>query len=228
MIDSAIGGKTGINVAAGKNLVGAFWQPALVLADPELLTTLPVRERRAAYGELLKYALLDGEELYQLVAALAPAFAGTAPCDPAGPLAEAIRRSVAIKSWIVSRDEREQLGERALLNLGHTVGHAIETAAGYGTLLHGEAVGLGLLASCRVSARLGLCAAELEVRVRDSLASAHMEVDLQRWLRPDVLAHIGVDKKRSGGEIDFVTLRDVGSPEITRVALDRLTSLLLQ
>src|SRR5690606_2167838 len=137
MVDSAIGGKTGINLDAGKNLVGAFHQPSLVLCDPDLLATLPARERRAAFGELVKYALLDGDELMARVDALAPAAAAESWAGAPPGLTGVIRRCAAIKAAIVACDERERGGERALLNLGHTVGHAIEAAAGYGALLHG-------------------------------------------------------------------------------------------
>jgi shikimate kinase/3-dehydroquinate synthase len=214
MVDSAIGGKTGVNLEAGKNLLGAFWQPELVLVDPNLLATLPARERRAGIGELLKYGLLDGRDLYRLIER-----------DPTG--AEAIGRAAGYKSWIVTRDEREESGERALLNLGHTVGHAIERAAGYGEVLHGEAVGLGLLAAARVSAALGLAAAELEAEIAASLAAAGLDTDIERWLRPEVLAHIGVDKKRTGEIVGFVAVAAVGEPGITPVSVAELAKILL-
>jgi len=222
MIDSAIGGKTGINLAAGKNLVGAFWQPRLVLADPDLLVSLPARERRAAFGELLKYALLDGEELYAEAEAMAPELAQEEWSAPPQQLGALIRRCTAIKSWIVSRDEREQSGERALLNLGHTVGHAIEAAAGYGEVLHGEAVALGLIATCRVSTALGLATPDLEERVARTLARAGVPVDLDPWLRHDVLERMGVDKKRTGTGIRFVALTGPGSTRTVTMELDRL------
>ena len=227
MIDSAIGGKTGINLAAGKNLVGAFWQPRLVLADPDLLVSLPSRERRAAFAELVKYALIDGEDLYDAAEGLAAAVAEEdwkAPPPALGPL---IRRCTAIKSWIVSRDEREQSGERALLNLGHTVGHAIEAAAGYGQMLHGEAVALGLVAACRVSAALELAPPGLEERVAATLARGGLSTDFVPWLRPDVLDRIGVDKKRTGTGIRFVALAGPGQTRLVNIELDRLQDALL-
>ena len=226
MIDSAIGGKTGINLDAGKNLVGAFHQPRLVLADPELLATLPARERRAALGELFKYALLDGEELYGEVDALALQLASEDDAPPPVSLAGVIRRSAGIKAAIVSADERERGGERALLNLGHTVGHAIEAAAGYGTLLHGEAVALGLLAACRVSAALGLAEPALESRVAASLARAGLATDIDHWLRPDVLARVGVDKKRTGSRIGFIAVARPGDCRVVPLELSRLREIL--
>jgi 3-dehydroquinate synthetase len=224
MVDSAIGGKTGINLAAGKNLVGAFWQPRLVLADPDVLASLPARERRAAFGELVKYALLDGEDLYAAVDRLAPALCRDEWSAEAAPpaLAAVIRRCAAIKAWIVSRDEREESGERALLNLGHTVGHAIEAAAGYGEVLHGEAVGLGLLASCRASAALGLADPSLEARTAATLARAGLPTALDPWLRPDVLERIGVDKKRTAGGLRFVAVTGPGQTHVMTVELERL------
>jgi shikimate kinase / 3-dehydroquinate synthase len=206
MVDSAIGGKTGINLDAGKNLVGAFHQPRLVLADPDLLATLPGRERRAAFGELLKYALLDGEGLYAELDALAPALAPDEPAAPPAALVAVIRRAAGIKAAIVSADEREQGGERALLNLGHTVGHAIEAAAGFGTLLHGEAVALGLIAACRVSVALGLTGPDLEA--------------------PDVLARVGVDKKRTGSRIGFIAVARPGDARVAPLELSRLREIL--
>ncbi len=227
MIDSSIGGKTGINLDAGKNLVGAFWQPRGVLADPFVLRTLPPRERRAGFGELLKYALLDGPELLAETERIAPAFADDAipwRSDPA--IGDLIRRCAAYKAWVVSIDERERSGLRALLNLGHTLGHAIEAAAGYGRLLHGEAVALGLVAACRVSARLGLCAPDLENRVKRVLECAGMDANVDPWLRPDVIGRIHVDKKRTGGEIGFICLEGVGEPLVRSIPLKELERLL--
>ncbi len=220
MVDAAIGGKTGINLPEGKNLVGAFWQPSLVACDPDVLATLPARELRAAFGELVKYGLLGGDDLYERIEALAPAIGrGEAPEG----IDEVIRRCAALKAWVVGRDERETTGERALLNLGHTVGHAIEAATGYEQFLHGEAVALGLVAACGVSARAGACGPELERRVVETLRAAGLDADVRPWLaRADVLAHLGVDKKRSGGALSFVTVGGIGEPGLTRLDLDDL------
>jgi shikimate kinase/3-dehydroquinate synthase len=230
MVDSAIGGKTGIDIPAGKNLVGAFWQPRLVAADPGALATLPARERRAAFGEVIKYALLDGEELYATVETLAPAMSSSASPAPPADLADVILRCAAIKSWIVTRDEREETGERALLNLGHTVGHAIEAARAYDGILHGEAVALGLVAACRVSARLGLCDRALETRVAETVRHAGLDADLDRWLRdigPRLLDFIGTDKKRAGQRLGFITVRAVGDCGVTEIDLGELARILL-
>jgi shikimate kinase/3-dehydroquinate synthase len=225
MTDSAIGGKTAIDLPAGKNLVGAFHQPALVACALGTLSTLPARERRAGFGELWKYALLDGAEMWDAVEACAPwAAAAEDGVIPPPALREAITRAVAYKAAIVSRDEREQTGHRALLNLGHTVGHAIEAAAG-GQLLHGEAVGLGLIAACRVSAALGAPSCEAEVRT--ALAASGLPTDLESYLTPAVLARVSVDKKRVGSTLRFVTIRDVGRCAVTDIAIEDLPRILL-
>lgn len=238
MVDSSIGGKTGINVPAGKNLIGAFWQPRAVIADPAVLATLPTRERRAAFGELVKYGLLDGDALFSDIDRLA----GTLIADDTwtherhqndnvrrvrlDDSVAIIKRCAAHKSWVVTRDEREQTGERALLNLGHTVGHAIEAAAGYGTILHGEAVALGLLATCRVSARLGMCGDDLYFAVEHTLKRAGLDVDLDPWLRDDVLSHLRVDKKRTGKHIGFIAVREPGLCERVELTIENLGGIL--
>ncbi len=223
MTDSAIGGKTAVDVPAGKNLIGAFHQPRLVYAHTPTLDTLPPRERRAGFGELWKYALLDGDGLWSAVHALAPWAAGSAP-TPADAVG-VIERCAALKAAIVSRDERERRGERALLNLGHTIGHAIEAAAGW-SLLHGECVGLGLLAMARVSHRLGLASADLEAQILDGLAATGLPIELAPWLRPEVLARVAVDKKRRGTHIGFVACATAGDCRVIDVAPADLADLL--
>jgi shikimate kinase/3-dehydroquinate synthase len=214
MTDSAIGGKTAIDLPAGKNLVGAFHQPTSVICDVNTLTTLPERERRAGFGELWKYALLDGKDLWNDV----DACTGWATAGGAIPprLRAVIRACVAYKAAIVSRDERETKGERALLNLGHTVGHAIESATG---LHHGEAVGLGLIAACRVSAALGACGPELEQQVIEALRRTGLPFDLDAVLSEDVLARLVVDKKRIGPNLRFLVIRGVGACEPVEIAV---------
>jgi 3-dehydroquinate synthetase len=225
MTDSAIGGKTGIDLPAGKNLVGAFWQPRLVASHMPVLATLPARERRAGFGELWKYGLLDGEDTWNAVDALAgwARGPGDAPIPPGA--RDVVERCARYKGWIVSRDERETRGERALLNLGHTVGHAIESEAGW-RLLHGECVALGLVASCRVSAALGLADAALEARVADAIRRSGLDADLDPWLTDAVIARIGVDKKRAGKRIGFIAVRDVGACEVVSLDTDELSRIL--
>jgi len=223
MTDSAIGGKTGINSSQGKNLIGAFWQPSLVLADPELLVTLPRRERMAAYGELVKYALLDEALMDDMLAIAEPLCAEAITVDEH--ICDVIRRSAAVKVAVVSTDERER-GLRATLNLGHTLGHAIEKEAGLGTLLHGEAVALGLIAACRVSAALGLCDPGLEERVRTMLEAAGLDVDLAPWLTEPVFERLRVDKKRTGSRIRFITVAAPGDVRLHDMEMDALVGAL--
>ncbi|HEY1546559.1 MAG TPA: 3-dehydroquinate synthase [Kofleriaceae bacterium] len=221
MTDAAIGGKTAVDLPAGKNLVGAFHQPKLVACALKTLATLPERERRAGFGELWKYALLDGGELWTAVDACA-AWAHDGGDVPAA-LRDVIARSVGYKAAVVGRDELERSGHRALLNLGHTIGHAIETASG---LLHGEAVGLGLVAACRVSAALGMARSGLETEVVEALRRTGMLVELDRYLVPEVLDLVRVDKKRVGDKLRFIAIRDVGRCELAEITVAELGRIL--
>lgn len=224
MTDAAIGGKTAVDLPAGKNLVGAFWQPRLVGCGLSMLSTLPDRERRAGFGELWKYALLDGAELWQLVDACA-AWAADPGADPALPRAlhEVIHRAIGYKAAIVARDERELSGHRALLNLGHTVGHAIESETG---LHHGEAVGLGLVAACRVSAALVGASPDLETEVTAALRRTGLPADLDSYLTDDTLARIKVDKKRIGDKVRFIAIREVGVCDPVEIDVTELRRIL--
>ncbi|HPH65054.1 MAG TPA: 3-dehydroquinate synthase [Kofleriaceae bacterium] len=223
MTDSAIGGKTAIDTEAGKNLVGAFWQPRAVLAGLDLLTTLPARERSAGFGELWKYGLLDGAALWAQIALVASWAQTGGPVPPA--LVDVIARCAAYKAEVVAADERETTGRRALLNLGHTVGHAIEAAAAF-TMSHGEAVGLGLLAACRVSVALASAPPGLEADVAAALAASGLRTDLDAWLRPEVLARLRTDKKRVGADITYITVSDLGACAATRIGVNELLGIL--
>ncbi|HEX5062748.1 MAG TPA: 3-dehydroquinate synthase [Kofleriaceae bacterium] len=222
MTDAAIGGKTAVDLDAGKNLVGAFWQPRLVACGLETLSTLPARERRAGFGELWKYALLDGETLWQLVDTCAPWAAGETT-DPPPALRDVIQRSIAYKAAIVGRDEREVTGQRALLNLGHTVGHAIESATG---LHHGEAVGLGLIAAARVSAAVVGARKSLEGEVTAALRRTGLPAELDPLLTDDVLNRIKVDKKRIGDKVRFIAIREVGACDPVEITVTELRRIL--
>ena len=204
MVDAAIGGKTGINLPQGKNLVGAFHQPLVVLADTATLTTLPPRELRAGLGEVAKYGFIDDPVVLELLEA-EPAAAQAG--EPAL-LTEVVRRGAAVKARIVAADERES-GERALLNYGHTVGHAIESLTGYGTYRHGEAVGLGMVFAARLGERMGVSEpglAERTVAVLDALGLPTGGVRLEPSAVWDVLAR---DKKARAG-VRFVLCRKPG------------------
>jgi 3-dehydroquinate synthase len=223
MTDAAIGGKTAVDLAAGKNLVGAFWQPRLVACGLETLSTLPPRERRAGFGELWKYALLDGEALWQLVDSCA-SWASSESAQALPPaLTEVIARSIAYKAAIVGRDELERSGHRARLNLGHTVGHAIESATG---LHHGEAVALGLVAACRVSAAVAGAPATLESEVVGALRRTGLPADLDPMLTEDVLDRINVDKKRIGDKVRFIVIREVGACDPVEISVTELRRIL--
>ena len=216
-VDSSVGGKTGINSPLGKNLVGAFHQPRLVLADIDLLETLPQRDLLAGYAEVAKYGLLGDAAFFEWLEANGPALKAG---DQAA-RAHAVRRSCEMKAGIVARDETEQ-GERALLNLGHTFGHALEAATGYSDrLLHGEGVAIGCLLAFELSARLGLCPQEAPSRVGAHLAAMGMKRtlgDIPGEL-PDADGLIGLmaqDKKVRDGRIAFVLARDIGAAFVAR------------
>ncbi len=220
MTDAAIGGKTAIDIPAGKNLVGAFHQPWIVDCALETLQTLPARERQAGFGELWKYALLDGAETWRLVASCASwsRDGGEMPAE----FRELMRRSIAYKAEVVGRDERER-GVRALLNLGHTVGHAIESASG---MLHGEAVALGLVAAARVSTAVLGTRADLERELIEGLHASGLSVDIDRWLTDEVLGRMSVDKKRVGKTLKYIAIRDVGDCEPVEIDVSELRRIL--
>ena len=215
-VDSSVGGKTGINTGHGKNLVGAFHQPARVLADIDVLGTLSERDFLAGYGEVAKYGLLGDAAFFGWLERNGPALAA----GDAALRAEAIRRSVQMKADIVARDETEQ-GDRALLNLGHTFGHALEAATGYSDrLLHGEGVAIGCALAFELSARMGLCSQEEPSRVRAHLTEMRMKRDLSDipGELPDadtLLSLMGQDKKVVDGQLRFILARRIGEAFVT-------------
>lgn len=211
-VDSSVGGKTGINTPQGKNLVGAFHQPSVVLADIGVLDTLPERDFLAGYGEVVKYGLLGDAAFFDWLEGAGPALkAGDAAARQ-----RAVVRSVQMKAGIVSRDETEE-GERALLNLGHTFCHALEKATGYSDrLLHGEGVAIGCALAFELSQRLGLCPQEAPSRLRAHLRTMGMKVDLADIPGdlPDaagLLALMGQDKKVVDGKLRFILARGIGT-----------------
>jgi 3-dehydroquinate synthase len=210
-VDSSVGGKTGINHPLGKNMIGAFWQPRAVLIDTDCLTTLPDRELRAGVAEVIKHgAIRDAEFFAWLENNMASLLAKDGDA-----LTHAIHRSCAIKAAIVAADERET-GERALLNFGHTFGHAIEAAQGYGAWLHGEAVAAGMVCAARLSQRVCGLSASHSQRVTDLVASAKLptvppKIATDRWL--DLM---GRDKKVAEGSIRFVLLEALGHAVLRR------------
>jgi 3-dehydroquinate synthase len=210
-VDSSVGGKTAINVPAGKNLVGAFHQPSAVLIDPTCLDTLPLREVRAGYAEVVKYGLLGDVEFFAWCEAHGEALlAGESAARH-----HAIETSVTAKAEIVAEDERETSGARALLNLGHTFGHALEAETGFSDrLLHGEAVAAGMALAFDFSAARGLCSPAEAERVRRHLADAGFRTSLAEiGIVADgrrLTEHMLHDKKKSGGRVPFILARGIG------------------
>ena len=213
-VDASVGGKTAVNHPRGKNLIGTFYQPRLVWIDPEVLSTLPAREVRCGMAEIIKAAVLwdasffswlerHVEELCKLDRAL---------------ITEAITRAIEIKAEIVALDEREA-GPRALLNLGHTLAHAIENVAGYRRVKHGEAVAMGMAFACRLSQDRGLIGPEVTARVVDLLQRAKLETTAPDWngQREAYLRAIAVDKKGAGGKVGFVVLKELGRAEVLQL-----------
>ncbi len=214
-VDSSVGGKTGINSSHGKNLVGAFHQPSLVLADVDVLDTMTPRDFLAGYGEVVKYGLLGDADFFAWLEENGAELAGNADLRR-----EAVRHSVQMKADIVARDETEQ-GDRALLNLGHTFCHALEAATGYSNrLLHGEGVAVGCALAFDLSAKLGLCSQEAPSRVRGHLQNMGMMRDIRNIpgdlpAPEDLLDLMGQDKKVVDGRLRFVLARGLGEAFVT-------------
>jgi 3-dehydroquinate synthase len=203
-VDSSIGGKTGVDLPEGKNLVGAFHQPAAIVIDVALLATLPERERRAALGEAVKMAALGDERLFELLEARGAALAAGDPATVAdGSLAELVERCAWAKVEVVAADEREA-GGRIALNLGHSLGHAFEAAGDYRDLRHGEAVAWGLRAACRIGVAAGATPPERAARVERLLDAIGLGSGVLPYPLADVLDHLGADKKHRGGRLRWV------------------------
>ncbi|MEI6598645.1 MAG: 3-dehydroquinate synthase [bacterium] len=210
MVDSSVGGKTGINLIAGKNLVGNFHQPKAVFADTSILSTLPAREFAAGMAEVIKHGLIADRALFAELQKSAP-LSWNSPSLP-----QIIRRCVEIKAGVVAGDEFETQasGGRALLNLGHTFGHAIEATAGYGTYLHGEAVAIGLVMAAQLSAELGQCTASDVAAVEKTVAAYQLPTRLRSPLAiEDLLAAMRRDKKVREGKLRFVLLKGIGDAQ---------------
>ncbi len=208
MVDASVGGKVGVDLPQGKNLVGAFKQPALVLIDPDLLATLPPVEFRCGAAEIIKAGIIGDPGLFCSLEAV--------PLSPQTPaLTRIIADAVRVKAEIVQRDPFEA-GDRAWLNLGHTFGHALELISGF-TLRHGEAVGIGLVAAAALSARLGLCAADLPDRIRRVIVRHGLPARYPGDPR-QILAAMGTDKKRRGRDLRFVVMRELGRVTVTAAA----------
>ncbi|MDO1558904.1 3-dehydroquinate synthase [Brevundimonas sp. 2R-24] len=227
--DSAVGGKTAIDAPQGKNLIGAFWHPRLVLCDLEALDTLDDRQMRSGYAEVLKYGLLGDRAFFEWLEANGAAVLDREPEH----LAHAVETSVRAKAAIVAEDPREA-GRRALLNLGHTFGHAWEAEGGFGEVLtHGEAVALGCVQAFQLSARLGLCNAEEAHRVEAAVRETGLPVRAPAALRgvsaDALLARMAGDKKAEGGRLTLILARGIGRAEVVRdVAPEAVREVLIE
>jgi 3-dehydroquinate synthase len=216
MVDSSVGGKVGVNVPQGKNLIGAFHQPVRVVIDPLVLRTLPQRELRCGLAECIKHAVIRDPELFEFIARELGALRALEPAA----LVELVRRNVAIKAAVVAEDETET-GARADLNFGHTFAHAIEASVGFGEVLHGEAVGLGMIAASELAAQLGECPADLPGRVRELVAAVGLPTRIP-LPAPDALeAAMLHDKKLADGRLRFVLPVRLGAVRIQAGAPER-------
>jgi len=203
-VDSSVGGKTGVNIAEGKNLVGAFHQPKLVLIDPAMLSTLPGREYREGYAEVIKHAAIRDAAMFPLLEDLNP--------SENEPPAELIARNVAIKARVVEEDEQETSGTRALLNFGHTIGHGIEASVPYGELLHGEAISLGIRAAVYLSEKHSGLSQEDGQQILKLLKAFELPLILEEKITTEtVMEKLVTDKKFEQGAIKFVLLDKLGS-----------------
>ncbi|MBM3388206.1 MAG: 3-dehydroquinate synthase [Betaproteobacteria bacterium] len=215
-VDSSVGGKTAVNHPLGKNMIGAFYQPVRVLCDLDVLRTLPDREFSAGLAEVIKYGPIADAAFLDWIEEHMPALMAREPKV----LAHAVRRSCEIKAWVVEQDEREA-GLRAILNFGHTFGHAIEAGLGYGQWLHGEAVGCGMVLAADLSHRLGLMPASFVARLRGLIERAGLPVRAPDLGAQRYLQWMRVDKKAEGGEIRFVVIEALGRAGL-RTAPDAL------
>jgi 3-dehydroquinate synthase len=207
MVDAAIGGKTGVNHPGGKNLIGAFHQPLAVLIDPATLVTLPERQFRAGMAEVIKYGVIGDPELVSLLEGLADPsrLTGLSGVD----LQSVLERCAAAKAAVVAADEREG-GLRAILNYGHTLGHVVETLSGYGTVLHGEAVAIGMVMAGEISVRLGLWGPDAQLRQRRLIAACGLPVTWPDLDAAAVLRCLRSDKKVRSGRVRFVLPTAIG------------------
>jgi len=214
-VDSSVGGKTAINHPHGKNMIGAFYQPKLVWIDPNVLVTLETRQVPAGLAEVIKYGLIRDKDFF---AWLQENMQALLDLD-ADKISQAILRSCAHKAEVVMADETEQ-GQRALLNLGHTFGHAIESMTHYTTYLHGEAVALGTIMAARLSEQLGVASSGLEAAVTDIFIAAKLPTQIPQFSAEDWLDAMGHDKKNVGSLIRYILLRDIGDAYIAEDVTD--------
>ena len=208
MVDSSIGGKTGVNTRDGKNLIGAIHHPSLVIDDLDVLKTLPRREFNQGFAEIIKHAVIADAKMFPTLRSWK---AGKAP-----DLQRLIKRNIQIKSKIVAKDERDQTGERALLNFGHTVGHAIERAGDYEKFLHGEAVSLGIIAACAISVKKAGLRSDQRDAIADLLGKFELPIKLPKnFPRQKIFDALKFDKKFEGGKVRFIVTPCIGTAHVT-------------
>jgi 3-dehydroquinate synthase len=215
-VDSSIGGKTGVNHPGGKNLIGAFYQPRLVLIDTLTLKTLPERELKSGLSEIVKYGVIWDGELFSDLESHPDEILALMPSR----IEEIIYRSCAIKALVVERDENEE-DVRSILNFGHTLGHAIEATTGYSAILHGEAVSVGMVAACRLSLKKGFCSDSTVTRVKNLLARFGLPTELDRSIpRDNLVSAMTLDKKAQDGLIKFVGIEGIGRTRFVKLRPD--------
>jgi shikimate kinase/3-dehydroquinate synthase len=225
-VDSAIGGKTGINHTKGKNLIGAFYHPRLVLADPATLLTLPTRERTEGWAEIVKYGIILDAELFSLLEAHAEELRTFSP-PPVTLMKQIVARCIDLKVKVIEEDEREQ-GLRAILNYGHTLGHALENVSGYGEWLHGEAISLGMAAAAQIAQEAGLFSATEVERQNRLLTALGLPVTYQGSVKAEaILAKIQLDKKVVGKRVRWIMPRRIGEVVITQTPDDVVTQVVI-
>jgi len=208
MVDSSIGGKTGVNTCDGKNLIGAIHHPVLVIDDLGVFKTLPRREFNQGFAEIIKHAVIADAKMFQILQRW--------KAGEASALQRLIKRNIKIKSKIVARDERDRTGERALLNFGHTVGHAIERAGGYRKFLHGEALSLGIVAACAISTNKAALSADQRDAIVDLLGKFKLPINLPKnFPRQKIVEAIKFDKKFEGGKVRFIVTPRIGAAHVT-------------
>jgi 3-dehydroquinate synthase len=219
MVDSSIGGKTGVDTRAGKNLIGAFHQPSLVINDVDLLKTLPRRQFNQGFAEIIKHAIIADPKMFRILQSWD---ASSSLASGALALQVLIKRNIQIKSRIVAKDERDRTGQRALLNFGHTVGHAIERARNYRKFLHGEAVSLGIVAACAISVKKAGLRPDQRAAIVDLLKRFGLPTRLPpNFPRKKIFDAIRFDKKFESGKVRFVVTPRIGTARITNdVTLD--------
>lgn len=221
-VDSSVGGKTGVNHPLGKNMIGAFYQPKAVVIDMDVLATLPDRELSAGLAEVIKMGCILDAAFFDWLEHNLQALRAREPKA----LAYAIERSCALKAQVVAEDERESSGRRALLNFGHTFGHAIEAGLGYGQWLHGEAVGCGMVMASHLSEQLGLLSAEDRARIIALIGRAQLPVLGPDWPAAQYLDWMAHDKKAEAGEIRYIVLEEIGRSRLSPASVDRVQAAL--